>query len=204
MRVPVCLVLLGAAALAAPLAATAMASEARADLPPSREGRAVLARFNALDSDLDGGISAKELRVLGKTGSADALFALLAGPDGRISVKQAARRGNPALVARLEAYDVNKDGYVTRREFPNTVDPALFAALDTNRDGRLSLAELRPAFAGSHASRPAPIPVRVAKKPAPRPQPWCWVPGPGVAPWLGGRHWFLQVPVVQSPDCRTD
>lgn len=149
-----------------------------ATIPPSPVERAALGRFNALDIDGDGRLSRAEFRPLGQRRAADALFALLdPRGDGKIRLADVARRGNPALLARFRAYDVAHRGIVTRRDFPNFVDPALFAALDTNHDGRLSLAELRPEFAGSRATPPTPPPAPAERHPASPPSAMlCWVP----------------------------
>lgn len=182
------------------VAALVLPAAAHAQVAPSQRGRAALASFNQLDRDGDGGLTLAELRARGKEKAADLLFALLdADGDGRISVKELGAV-NGALLARFDAYDVNKDGFVTRREFPNYVDPLLVAALDRNRDGRLSLAELRPAFAGSRTAAAQPVaahkPART--KPADHTgQPTCWITG-------FGRHhqWTFEAPVTSQP-CRT-
>lgn len=182
-----------------PVVAMAMIlpASASAQLPPSKTGRAALATFNRLDRDGDHALSLAELRALGRQRGADALFQMLdADGDGRISVKELGA-ANGALYARFDAYDANKDGFVTRREFPNFVDPLLLAALDRDHDGRVSLAEIRPAFAGRRAA-----PQMVAERPAaraparPQPQAWCWITG------FGGDRWSLEAPVVWDR-CRT-
>jgi hypothetical protein len=178
-----------------PLACLVLAAAfgpARAAMPPSPVERAALARFNRLDGD--GGLSRRELARLGSVHAADQLFALLDPQgDGRITLASIAQRGNAALLARFRAYDADKRGVVTRRDFPNYVDPALFAALDTNHDGRLSLAELRPEFAGSHArENPPPPPPPPERHPAPRPGRPCWTPV------VNGSGFWLQIPMPGS------
>ncbi len=149
-----------------------------ATVPPSAVERAALARFNTLDVNGDGEVSHSELAPLGRRRAADALFALLdLRGNGKIRLADVARRGNSALLARFRAYDAAHRGVVTRRDFPNFVDPALFAALDTNHDGRLSLAELRPEFAGSRAAAPAAPPSPAPHRTAPAQTAMlCWVP----------------------------
>lgn len=180
------------------VAALVLPAIAQAQVAPSQRGRAALASFNRLDHDGDGGLTLAELRGHGREKAADALFALLdADGDGRISIKELGAHTG-ALLARFDAYDVNTDGFVTRREFPNFVDPLLVTALDRNRDGRLSLAELRPAFAGSRAAtRPvaAQKPAR-AKAQDRAGQPECWITG------FGRHQWTLEAPVT-SQHCRT-
>jgi hypothetical protein len=183
-------------ALASPLIiATALLTVAA--IPPSESGRAALARFQSLDSNHDGGVAWTELDARGHAYAADSLFLLLdADGDGRLSLKEVEGKGGGGRVARFDAYDVDKNGTVTRREFPAFADRLLFEALDRDRDRRLSLAELRPAFAGSHVRRePEPFSSpQLAAPPPPRPSP-CWIPS--------ARAWRfdLEVPVTGG-DCR--
>lgn len=172
---------------------------ASAQLAPSQGGRAALASFNRLDRDGDHALTLAELRKLGRERGAEALFAMLdADGDGRLSVKELGA-ANGALFARFDAYDVNKDGVVTRREFPNFVDPLLVAALDRDHDGRLSLAEIRPAFAGRRATT---VPIAASPQTRPKPpaqaeaRPWCWVTG------FGKHNWTIEAPVTMQ-GCRT-
>jgi hypothetical protein len=179
------------------VAALVLPTAAHAQMGPSTSGRAALAAFNRADHDGDRGLSRAELLSFGREKAAALLFTMLdANGDGRLSVKELGA-ANGALLARFDAYDANKDGFVTRREFPNFVDPRLFAALDRNHDGRLSLAELRPTFAGAHVRSVAPPPVRQARAAQPpSSRPSCWVTG------FGRNSLTFEVPVVSSP-CRT-
>lgn len=181
------------------VAALVLPATAQAHLESSPRGRAALASFNRLDQDGDHALSLAELRAPGREKAADALFALLdANGDGRLSVKELGA-ANGALLARFDSYDVNKDGFVTRREFPNFVDPLLVTALDRNRDGRLSLAELRPAFAGARAATQpvaAQKPTRAKPQDNRQGQPWCWITG------FGSDKWTIEAP-VSSDRCRS-
>ncbi len=187
--------LLATAALLVPV----LGAGAQGDVPPSQGGQAALAEFHTLDRNGDGGISAAELQVLGRRKAADALFSLLdERGQGRIALADLSRRGNAALVSRFRSYDVNRDGVVTRNEFPNFVDPALFAALDRNHDGQLTLAELRPAFAGLNtvqvAAPPSPHP-NTARPPKPSAQMGCWAP---VVSRSNGA-WLAMPPLLSTP-----
>lgn len=186
-------------ALTTPIVVAAALLTAAA-IPPSDSGRAALARFQALDSDHDGGVAWTELDARGHGYAADSLFLLLdADGDGSLSLKEVEGKGGGGRLARFDAYDVDKNGTVTRREFPVFADRLLFEALDRDRDRRLSLAELRPAFAGSQVHRPPeePSPPHATRRSAApsRPAP-CWVPSP--------RAWRfdLEMPATGG-DCRT-
>ncbi|HLO76537.1 MAG TPA: EF-hand domain-containing protein [Magnetospirillum sp.] len=179
------------------VAALILPAVAQAQLAPSQGGRAALAAFNRLDGNGDRALGRDELAMVSRRKAADALFSLMdADGDGRLSVKELGAASG-ALLARFDAYDVNKDGFVSRQEFPNFVDPRLLEALDRDGDGRLSLAELRPAFAGSVA-RAVPVhsPRKTINKPADSPQAWCWVTG------FGSDRWTLEAPVTWGR-CRT-
>lgn len=172
---------------------------AQAQLAPSQTGRAAQGTFNRLDRDGDRALTLAEFRALGREKGAAALFVLLdADGDGRLSVKELGAPSG-ALFARFDAYDVNKDGFVARREFPNFVDPLLLVALDRNHDGRVALAELRPAFAGRRAD-PVPAaaerPARAKPKNQAPGQSWCWITG------FGSDRWTIEAPVMWGP-CRT-
>lgn len=183
--------------LPAVVAALVLPAAAAAQLAPSQGGRTALASFNRLDRDGDRALTLAEFRTRGREKGAEVLFALLdADGDGRLAVKELGAPSG-ALFARFDAYDVNTDGFVARREFPNFVDPLLVVALDRNRDGRLALAEIRPAFAGRRAE---PLPV-AADRPArsnPKAQPrtWCWITG------FGSDNWTIEAPVMWDR-CRT-
>ncbi|MCR6631021.1 MAG: hypothetical protein NVV74_13785 [Magnetospirillum sp.] len=180
------------------VAALVLPVAAHAQKAPSQSGRSALGAFNSLDRDGDHALNRAELQARGRESGADSLFTLLdSNGDGRLAVRELGA-ANGALLARFDAYDVNKDGFVSRQEFPNFVDPRLMAALDRDRDGRLALSEIRPAFAGANA-RPLPQePVRPARaaKAKEKSQPICWITG------FGSDQWTIEVPVV-STACRT-
>ncbi len=189
MRIGACVVL-AALALPVPLAA---------QMGPSHSGRAALAQFRNFDRDGDRALSRAELLVRGREKGAEAMFVMLdADGDGRLALKEVEGAGGGGRVARFDAYDVNKDGFVARREFPNFPDPRLIAALDRNRDNRLALGEIRPAFAGfrPRMEKAAAQPVKSRPAAAPVTKAWCWVPA------FGDDGWGLEAPVLWSA-CRT-
>ncbi|MBC7953449.1 MAG: EF-hand domain-containing protein [Rhodospirillaceae bacterium] len=177
MRIPASLF---AAVLALPVAA-------HAQMGTSKPGMAAVATFKGFDRNGDGGLSRAELNARGKEKGSDALFVLMDGDgDGRLSLKEFTGAGSGPLLGRFDAYDVDKNGYIVRREFPNFVDPRLVAALDRNRDRRISLAEIRPAFGGSRVmtAKAEAEPARRKAAPPPQRQSWCWVTGFGDAQWI--------------------
>lgn len=190
MRTMSCLVML--ALLALPAAALAQ-------MGSSKSGMVAVATFKSLDRDGDAGLSRSELLARGREKGAKALFTLLdADSDGRLSLKEFNGSGSGPLLGRFDAYDANKDGFVARWEFPNYVDPRLVAALDRNRDNRVALGEIRPAFAGSKAVAAKAEPVRrKAVQSRPQTQPWCWITG------FGSDQWTIEVP-VSADGCRTN
>lgn len=180
------------------VAALVLPATAAAQVAPSPRGRAALGSFNQLDRDGDRALSLAELRARGRDKGAEALFALMDGDgDGKLSAKELGAHTG-ALLARFDAYDANKDGFVARREFPNFVDPLLVGALDRNRDGRLALAELRPAFAGARAATMPAAARKPARDKPPQAQrrPTCWVTG------FGDGDWIIEAPVLWD-NCRT-
>ncbi|MGE5505810.1 MAG: EF-hand domain-containing protein [Actinomycetota bacterium] len=183
--------------LAVLMAALTLPAGARDLIGPSNAGRSAMARFNALDRNHDGRLTWDELMSHGRQYGADSLFLLLdANGDGRLSAREVEGKGGGGRLARFDAYDVDHNGYVTRREFPAFVDRVLFDALDRDHDGGLSLAELRPGFAGSGVRTARADEVPAAKPQRAKPAPLCWVPTPG-----SGRI-AMEVPVTGLP-CRT-
>ncbi|MBC7908707.1 MAG: EF-hand domain-containing protein [Rhodospirillaceae bacterium] len=164
----------------------------QAQMGTSKSGMAAVAMFKGFDRNGDAGLSRAELDGRGREKGSDALFALMdADSDGKLSLKEFTGSGSGPLLGRFDAYDVDKNGYVARREFPNFVDPRLAAALDRNRDGRVSLAEFRPAFAGSRVVQVRAQPERrKAVRPERQGQVWCWVTG------FGSDQWTIEAPVT--------
>ena len=175
------------------MAALAFPAAAYAQTGTSKSGMAAVATFKAFDRNGDAGLSRAEMNARGREKGSHALFALMdADGDGRLSLKEFTGSGSGPLLGRFDAYDVDKNGYVAQREFPNFVDPRLASALDRNRDGRVSLAEFRPAFAGSRvlAAKAEQEPARRKAQPQLRGQSWCWVTG------FGSDQWTIEAPVT--------
>lgn len=169
-----------------------------AAIPPSTADQVAYSRFKTLDADHDGGLSRAELLSRGRERAADTLFLMLdQSGAGRVALADYAHAPAPVL-ARLRAFDANHDGVVTRQEFPRLYDEVLFQALDADRDGRLSLAELRPRFAGAKAreAKATPQPQQLRRQHAPDTRPVCWVPMPP------GGEVRMVMPVTGVP-CRT-
>ena len=72
------------------------------------------------------------------------------------------------------------------------------AVLVCDRDGRVDLAEFRPAFAGSRAAaaKVAPDQPRKVARAEEKRRPYCWVTG------FGDNEWTLEAPVAWD-NCRT-
>lgn len=139
-------------------------------------------RFDELDKNKDGKLSADERPQPGKRGDRG-----LRGPhgsqgprdggpmqrldtdkDGRISRAEAAK--DPKFAERFAEMDVNKDGYVDRADFEARAkqrSDEMFTAADTDKDGKLSRAE----FDAMHAKRMQEFDSRGPGKQAPPPAP---------------------------------
>ena len=112
-------------------------------------------RFDALDKNKDGKLSKHELPFgkgrdgrreahrSGPRGDGGGFGKLDADKDGRISRAEAA--GKPQFVQRFEQMDANKDGFIDKADrelrMKQRTD-AWFAAADTDKDGKLSRAEM--------------------------------------------------------------
>lgn len=167
--------------------ALAFPAMAQAHMGTSKSGMSAVATFKGLDRNGDNGLSRAELNARGKEKGSDALFALMdADGDGKLSLKEFTGAGSGPLLGRFDAYDADKNGFIVRREFPNFVDPRLVAALDRNRDAKVSLSEIRPVFAGSRVMTAKAEPQRSRRKAVPQPhgQSWCWVTGFGDDQWI--------------------
>ena len=139
------------------------------------------ARFDQLDTDKDGRLSASERpqRMHGKRGGGrggDRLQALDTDKDGRIS-RSEANAGNAGFAARFTEMDANKDGYLDRsdRELRMRKErAAFFTGADANRDGRLSRDEFAIEQGARGAERRAQFAQRAeaaGKMPKVRPVP---------------------------------
>ncbi len=174
------------------LAALALPAAAPAQMGTSKSGIAARAEFNRLDSNGDGGLTANEMLSRGREKGGEAVFALLDGDgDGRLSLKEFSGAPSGAMIGRFDAYDADKNGFVTRKEFPAKLDPLLMTALDRDGDGKVALAEIRPAFAGTRTARAQTAPPTRKTPAAPERQPaGCWVTG------FGDNKWIIEGPVT--------
>lgn len=113
-------------------------------------------KFDALDKNKDGKLSKEEMprhgdRKHGRDGHGargegrrEAMARLDTDKDGRISRTEAAA-GEGRLASRFDEMDVNKDGFIDRadREIrAKQRTDAWFAGADTDKDGKLSRAEV--------------------------------------------------------------
>lgn len=105
------------------------------------------ARFNQLDANKDGKLSADELPQMGGKHSRSAMqgghgrmMALDTDKDGRIS-RAEAQAGPTKFAERFDKRDVNKDGYLDRADMQARMTQEraeFFKGADTNRDGRVT------------------------------------------------------------------
>lgn len=128
------------------------------------------ARFDEFDANQDGRLSSEEMakraqRGAGRhgprgDGAREAMTRLDSNQDGRISRAEAA--GDAKFAARFEQMDANKDGYADRadRELRTRQrKDEWFAGADTDKDGKLSQAEvgaaksMQPDRAGSRSMK---------------------------------------------------
>lgn len=152
-------------AIAAPQATTAQTKPVRINLDTNNDGvidRAeaakhprLAARFDQLDTNKDGKLSADEMKMRGgkgmkrgKGGMHGKLMQLDTDKDGRISRAEAAK--HPKLAERFDKLDANKDGYIDQADRQLRMQQhrdAWFKAADTNNDGQISRAEFDAAKA---------------------------------------------------------
>jgi Ca2+-binding protein (EF-Hand superfamily) len=131
------------------------AADKNADGMLSRDEAASLPRisqhFDEIDANHDGFITFEELHAFGKAHHArhgghegHGLKALDKDGDGRISRDEAAAA--PRLAQHFDAIDTNRDGFLTMDELKaarHAMHHAHWARIDTNNDGRISLDEAK-------------------------------------------------------------
>ncbi|MFT4249532.1 MAG: EF-hand domain-containing protein [Pseudomonas sp.] len=111
------------------------------------------AKFDELDKDKDGKLSADELRRgFGQRGhdwrDGGPFARLDTDKDGRISREEA--KADPRFAERFDQLDVDKDGFIDKADFRARATQrrdAWFASADTDKDGKLSKAEFDAAVA---------------------------------------------------------
>jgi Ca2+-binding EF-hand superfamily protein len=123
-------------------------------------GSLLLDRFDEIDTDKNGQVSrdeakawsdARRQQVLQRV--EDHVKAADTNGDGQISLEEA-RAKLPMAAGHFEFLDANKDGQITMAEFERLRDPGSMRAdvlgrlqaADTDKDGRLNLAEVQVAF----------------------------------------------------------
>lgn len=151
-------------------------------LPPNPSDRAALARFKELDHS---GTLRLTLDELTSTGAARRVFAILdRNDDGRLTAADGAPARRLLRRARLRA--------ISHSQFASLGARRWMAALDVDGDGGLSMAELRPAMAGTAPLEAAPPPrPDLVQSPA-HPQP-CW--------YFDGTGRWVELP-ASDPACR--
>src|ERR1035438_3026209 len=107
----------------------------------------------ALDTDHDGVISSTEIAA-----ATAALHTLDRNEDGKLSAEECAEGGEHGpsaaeMVKMLMAFDKNGDGKLQRSELPERMQ-GLFDRGDLNKDGVLTLDEIRKLAQAEQASRP--------------------------------------------------
>ena len=169
--------------------ATATAKPARASLDLNGDGAIdkseaaksprLAAKFAELDADKDGKLTRQEMprhgdRKHGRNGHGprgeggrDFMAKLDTNKDSRISRTEAAA-GEGKLATRFEQMDVNKDGFIDRADHELRAKQRTdqwFARVDTDKDGKLSRAEVDASRAkhgerGPRHDRPAAAPAK--------------------------------------------
>ena len=172
-------------AFAATQTDTAAAKPTRASLDSNSDGSIdrveaaksprLLERFDAIDTNKDGKLSKEEMPRRGERGdrkhggrgdvARDAMAKLDTDKDGRISRAESAA-GEGKFATRFDEMDANKDGYVDRTDHElrgKQRKDEWFASADTDKDGKLSRAEVdaaKPQHGGRGGDRPAVPPAK--------------------------------------------
>ena len=135
----------------------------------------LLENFDAIDTNKDGKLSREEMPRRGDRGHGkhglrgggprDAITRLDADKDGRISRAESAA-GEGRFATRFDEMDANKDGYVDRTDHElrsKQRKDEWFASADTDKDGKLSRAEVdaaKPKHGGRGGERPVAPPSK--------------------------------------------
>ena len=136
-------------------------------------------KFDTLDKNKDGKLSKEEMPSRGDRkhggdghgprgeGRREAMAKLDADKDGRISRAEAAA-GEGKLASRFDGMDANKDGFIDRADHAVRAKQRTdewFAKADTDRDGKLTRAELDAAKSQRMEHRGPRAPMPPAGKP---------------------------------------
>jgi len=123
-------------------------------------GPLLLDRFDEIDTDKNGQVSRDEAKAWSEARRQqvlqrveDHVKAADTNGDGQISLEEA-RAKLPMAAGHFEFLDANKDGQITMAEFERLRDPGSMRAdflgrlqvADTDKDGKLNLAEVQVAF----------------------------------------------------------
>ncbi len=103
-------------------------------------------RFERLDTNHDGELSADELQAGRHPGRWRGPGAGLFGADGKASLADVEARMPNVPADTLAALDTDHDGALTREELRNgraQIAAAMFAKIDANHDGKVTLEELQ-------------------------------------------------------------
>ncbi|MGH8026994.1 MAG: EF-hand domain-containing protein [Pseudoxanthomonas sp.] len=132
-------------------------------------------KFDELDKNKDGKLTKDEMPRHGERkhgrdghGPREAMAKLDTDKDGRISRAESAA-GEGKLASRFDEMDANKDGFIDRADHEIRAKQRgdeWFAAADTDKDGKLTRAELDAAKSKRMEHRGPRAPMAPAEKPA--------------------------------------